>query len=164
MLMKSKQFMIVFLMLASVLLFAPAEGFSANATEITQGLICLCGCNLVIPACQASMECGTSDQITKEVDQMVAAGKTKDEIIQFYIAKYGEKILAAPSKKGFNCLAWVLPFLGLAVGVGGIYVFIGRSLGSGRKKEEAAEKSAGTSENDKKYREQFESELDSYEI
>ncbi|MBW2622913.1 MAG: cytochrome c-type biogenesis protein CcmH [Deltaproteobacteria bacterium] len=161
---KSKKLTIVFLMFASIFLLAPAEGFSASATEITQGLACFCGCNMVVSACKASMECGTADMITKEVEKMVADGKTRDEIIQFNIAKYGEKILAAPSKKGFNFLAWVLPFLGLAVGVGGIFIFIDRSLGPSREKEEVAEKPAETSENDKKYREQFESELDSYEI
>ncbi len=43
------------------------------------------------------------------------------------------------------------------------WVFV-PSLGSRREKEELVKKPAKTSESDKKYREQFESELDSYEI
>jgi len=32
------------------------------------------------------------------------------------VVKYGERILSAPTKQGFNLMAWVLPFVALALG------------------------------------------------
>ena len=48
---------------------------------------------------------------------MVAEGKSRDEILNHYVAQYGERILAAPRAKGFNILAYVLPWAALIFGV-----------------------------------------------
>jgi cytochrome c-type biogenesis protein CcmH/NrfF len=53
-----------------------------------------------------------------ELAGLVGAGKTHDEIIQYYIAKYGsEEPLASPLDRGFNRLAWLFPY---ALGASGI--------------------------------------------
>ena len=57
-----------------------------------------------------------ADQIRKEVHEMVAAGKSRDEILDHYVAQYGERILAAPRVKGFNLLAYILPWAALILG------------------------------------------------
>ena len=155
---------IAFLLFAAGLILMPVKAFSLTASEIPQRMTCTCGCNMVVAACEGSMECGPAAQITKEVVQMVDKGQTKDEILKFYVDKYGETILAAPTKEGFNFLAWVLPFLGLAVGIGGIYLFIDRALTSKLADDEEMESSEPYSEADKKYLEQFKNELDTYEI
>ena len=43
----------------------------------------------------------------------IAAGDSKNEIKDVLVAEYGPSILAAPPKKGFNLLAWLLPFVAL---------------------------------------------------
>jgi cytochrome c-type biogenesis protein CcmH len=45
-----------------------------------------------------------------------AAGHSKDEVETMLVAEFGERILAAPSREGFNLLAWVLPVVALLVG------------------------------------------------
>jgi cytochrome c-type biogenesis protein CcmH len=76
--------------------------------------------NLIAPCCwtQPVSEhySEVSDKIRKEVREMVAAGKSRDEILDYYVAQYGERILAAPRAKGFNSLAYILPWLALAMG------------------------------------------------
>jgi cytochrome c-type biogenesis protein CcmH/NrfF len=48
---------------------------------------------------------------------MVAEGKTRDQVYAYYIAKYGsQEPLASPIDKGFNRLAWFLPYLAGATG------------------------------------------------
>ena len=47
---------------------------------------------------------------------MVADGMSGDDIIAFYVAKHGEKILIAPDAEGFNLLAWLGPLALLLVG------------------------------------------------
>ena len=47
----------------------------------------------------------------------IAAGKTKSQIEDALVAKFGEQVLASPPKHGFNLLAWLLPLIGLAVAI-----------------------------------------------
>ncbi len=57
-----------------------------------------------------------AEQIRNEVQTMVAAGKSRDEILDFYVAKYGERILATPRARGFNSLVYILPWAALIAG------------------------------------------------
>jgi cytochrome c-type biogenesis protein CcmH len=76
--------------------------------------------NLVAPCCWSQPvsqhDSEISSQIRNEVSRMVAAGKSRDEILDFYIAKYGERILVTPRAKGFNSLAYILPWAALPIG------------------------------------------------
>jgi cytochrome c-type biogenesis protein CcmH/NrfF len=52
-----------------------------------------------------------------QISTLVKEGKTKDEVLQYFIAKYGsQEPLAAPIDKGFNRLAWLFPYLVGSVG------------------------------------------------
>lgn len=113
---------------AALLLSLAASAYPTTVREITQSLTCVCGCNMVVAACEGSMPCGPAAQITKEVEQMLVKGKTKNEIINYYVQTRGETILAAPTKKGFNLTAWVLPFLSIVVAGGAIYFFLSRAI------------------------------------
>jgi cytochrome c-type biogenesis protein CcmH len=57
-----------------------------------------------------------AETIRKEVHEMVAAGKSRDEILNYYVSRYGERILAAPRPKGFNALVYILPWVALIAG------------------------------------------------
>jgi cytochrome c-type biogenesis protein CcmH len=76
--------------------------------------------NLIAPCCWtqpvSQHYSEAADQIRKEVHEMVAAGKSRDEILDYYVAKYGERILATPRARGFNRLVYVLPWAALILG------------------------------------------------
>ncbi len=55
-------------------------------------------------------------EIRKQVREMLAAGKSEEQILDFYVAEYGERILASPRARGFNILVYVLPWVGLVAG------------------------------------------------
>ena len=78
--------------------------------------------NLIAPCCWtqpvSEHPSEVSDTIRREVREMLAAGKSRNEIIDHYVAKYGERILAAPRARGFNRLAYILPWLALVAGAG----------------------------------------------
>ena len=58
------------------------------------------------------------EQMRQEITGMVRAGRTREQVIQYYIDKYGsEEPLAEPINKGFNKLAWLLPYVIGGVGV-----------------------------------------------
>jgi cytochrome c-type biogenesis protein CcmH len=95
---------------------AGADNRSATekAREIEDNLIAPCCWSQ--PVSQHYSE--VSEQIRQEVRAMVEAGKSRDEILDYYVAKYGERILATPRAKGFNALAYILPWAALALGAG----------------------------------------------
>ena len=76
--------------------------------------------NLIAPCCwtQPVSEhySEVAEKIRKEVHEMVAAGRGRDEIQDYFVAQYGERILAAPRAKGFNRLVYILPWLALILG------------------------------------------------
>ncbi|MEX1183585.1 MAG: cytochrome c-type biogenesis protein [Gemmatimonadota bacterium] len=55
------------------------------------------------------------------VREQLAAGKSPDEVKQFFVDKYGEWVLLQPRASGFNLLVYALPVLML---IGGA-VFVG---------------------------------------
>jgi cytochrome c-type biogenesis protein CcmH/NrfF len=84
--------------------------------DLQKSIICMCGtCGR-----QSLTECtcGKAAEMRQEISDLVAQGKTRDEVIQYYIAKYGsQEPLAAPIDKGFNRLAWLVPYV---LGAGGL--------------------------------------------
>jgi len=77
-----------------------------------------------------SCQCGTADQMTNNIDQMIDEGWSKAAILDAYVEKHGQAILAAPPKQGFNLSAWVIPFLALAGAAAVILVLLKRWSGN----------------------------------
>jgi cytochrome c-type biogenesis protein CcmH len=42
---------------------------------------------------------------------MLADGKSEQEILDYYVSLYGERILTSPLPRGFTLLVWILPWL-----------------------------------------------------
>jgi cytochrome c-type biogenesis protein CcmH len=51
------------------------------------------------------------------IRQKLAAGETPEQVITYFRATYGDRVLQSPPNTGFTALVWVLPFVGLAAGV-----------------------------------------------
>ena len=74
---------------------------------------------LMCPTCKEPLDQSTSpiaDRIRAYISARIAAGDTASEIKAKLVAQFGPAVLLEPSKKGFNLLAWVLPFVGLGGG------------------------------------------------
>jgi len=55
-----------------------------------------------------------------ELSGLVAEGKDRDTIIKHFVSEYGsQEVLASPIDRGFNRLAWLLPY---GIGLAGIVV------------------------------------------
>ncbi len=83
---------------------------SALERDLQAEIICMCGtCGRKrIGECT----CGMAAQMRDEVSKLVAAGKTREQVFDYYIAKYGsQEPLASPLNKGFNRLAWLFPYM-----------------------------------------------------
>ncbi|TMJ98133.1 MAG: cytochrome c-type biogenesis protein CcmH [Actinobacteria bacterium] len=56
------------------------------------------------------------------IRQRIGVGQTKSQIEDALVREFGEGVLAAPPKRGFNLLAWLLPLFGL--GFATVIVFV----------------------------------------
>jgi cytochrome c-type biogenesis protein CcmH/NrfF len=92
--------------------------------DLHEHVVCMCGTcgRRRIGECT----CSYAADMRAEIAQLVADGKTREEIVQYLVREYGsQEVLAEPIDRGFNRLAWLLPYgAGLAgiVLVGGMAV------------------------------------------
>lgn len=78
------------------------------------------GGKLRCPVCQGSnirdSPSSTAQAMFERTKQLIAAGYTDEEIVDYFVDKYGEFILLDPQQDGLNIFLFVAP--GLAVGLG----------------------------------------------
>ncbi|HEY7288989.1 MAG TPA: cytochrome c-type biogenesis CcmF C-terminal domain-containing protein [Vicinamibacterales bacterium] len=86
--------------------------------DMQHEIVCTCGgCGHQNLAECRKDACSTAHQMRGELAAMIDQGKGHDQIIQAFITKYGsEEMLGAPLDRGFNRLAWLVPY---AVGATG---------------------------------------------
>ncbi len=92
-------------------LFVPAA-LALVVSDVAKEFICNCGCNQMLTDCD--MQCG--DQLRGVIAAKISEGWDKPRIMDLLVRNYGEKLLAAPTKSGFNLTAWVTPFAVILVG------------------------------------------------
>jgi cytochrome c-type biogenesis protein CcmH len=99
---------LVVLVLAAVFLASEAHPTQA---ELEGELVC--------PTCKTTLDqsdAPVAQQMKRHIARRIAAGDTKSEIKDDLVAQFGKGVLAAPERRGFDLLAWVLPLAGLALG------------------------------------------------
>jgi cytochrome c-type biogenesis protein CcmH len=79
---------------------------------------CRCGCTLSVYICRTTdFSCQVSPAMHRDVIALIEGGHSAQEIIDAFTGVYGEKVLLAPPRRGFNLVGYVLPF---AVMLGGL--------------------------------------------
>ncbi len=147
----------IFLILGLVLLpVTPALADEVTVSDIAEELICQCGCGMVLSNCSHA-ECASREAMTALIEQKLAQGQSEEQIIDFFVAQYGEQVLAAPPKRGFNLTAWVTPLAALVFGGGVIYMALRGWVRRGKIRQTNARTKAG--EDDEEYRHRLEKEL-----
>ena len=56
-----------------------------------------------------------------QIRDQLAAGWTDQQIIDYFVAQYGERVFGEPQRKGFTSLVWFLPLVGVLLGLGIVY-------------------------------------------
>lgn len=73
---------------------------------------------VMCPTCKTTLDqsnAPVATRIRQFITTRIEAGDTKAEIKRRLVAEFGPEILAEPSKRGFNLLAWVLPLVGIVL-------------------------------------------------
>jgi cytochrome c-type biogenesis protein CcmH/NrfF len=96
---------------------------SDRAKVLGAKLMCMCGCGQILTQCN-HLNCPSSGPMLKELDRRVSASEADDLIVQDFVQEYGEKVLSAPPSTGFNSIAWYIPGVAFALGLGIVVVVI----------------------------------------
>jgi len=107
----------------ATLLFIVAFGFlgasdpAARFNDIGHRMMCICGCNQILLECN-HVGCPDSDSMRNELMAAVSRGDSDSLVEQSFVQKYGPTVLAAPTGKGFDRAAYIIPFVALILGFG----------------------------------------------
>ncbi len=131
------------------------QSLDEQAQEISRSLMC--------PICPGQTIDQSSSELSAQmrllVREKLEQGETRDEILQFFVERYGEAVLAAPVKSGFNLIVWLTPILGIFIGGIILWVIIRRSVkGKDKFSTELLPPTPGDS-HDERYRRQLEKDL-----
>ncbi len=97
----------------------PATRFN----EIGHQMMCICGCNQILLECN-HVGCPASDGMRNELMAAVSRGDSDSLVEQAFVQKYGPTVLAAPTTKGFDRAAYIVPPVALLLGFGLIVLVI----------------------------------------
>ena len=128
--------------------------------DLENALMCKCDdkCGKVLINCT----CSTSDKTRVKLSKMLESGLTVEQIIKSQVDKYGETVLSAPTKFGFNLTAWVMPFIALIAGGVGVRKIINSWVG--KKEELDSQNEAQEKSTPGKYSKRLQDELDGIEL
>lgn len=105
-------FLVVPVVLGTSSAVVVAQTVDEQVQEIARALMC--------PVCEGQTVADSSallaEQMRALIREKLQQGEGREEILAYFVSRYGESILAAPPKRGFNLIVWVGPFAILLLG------------------------------------------------
>jgi cytochrome c-type biogenesis protein CcmH len=91
-----------------------SQSLDDQALAIANELQCPVCENVTVAYSNATL----AGQMRQVIRDKLAQGQSHDQIVQYFVDRYGEAILTQPPKHGLNLLVWLLPVAGLLAGLG----------------------------------------------
>lgn len=101
---------------------------TARFSSLGHKMVCTCSCGQILLECN-HVGCPNSDGMIRELRQQVAGGGTDTSVFNWFIAKYGPTVLAAPIRGGFDNAAWIVPIVVFLLAMVGTALLIRRWKG-----------------------------------
>jgi cytochrome c-type biogenesis protein CcmH len=111
------------LLCAAVFALLGAGDPATRFNEIGHRMMCVCGCNQILLECN-HVGCPDSDGMRNELMASVSRGDSDSLVEQGFVQKYGPTVLAAPTTRGFDRVAYILPFVALILGFGLVIMIV----------------------------------------
>ncbi len=143
------------LLIMAFLALPAATAYAATVEDVANQLICQCGCTQVLSKCSEPV-CDTREAMNGLIRDELDRGQTQEQIVQSFVAQYGEKVLASPSKTGFNLTVWIAPIVALILGGVVIFTTIKKML---RHSAQGVEITTAGEKEDEAYRRRLEKDL-----
>lgn len=113
--------------------------FILAATPVMQGsqkptlegvgnqVYCLCGCVTTLNHCpHLPSECASRGELETVILKDISQGKDDKAILADLRGRYGVRVLASPPAMGFDLAVWILPGIGLVIGLAIVLVIVRR--------------------------------------
>jgi cytochrome c-type biogenesis protein CcmH len=107
----------------AIFLLLGASDPTPRFNELGHQMMCICGCNQVLLECN-HVGCPASDGMRNELMASLDRGDSDSLVEQGFVQKYGPTVLAAPTGRGFDRTAYIIPFVALFLGFGLILMVI----------------------------------------
>jgi cytochrome c-type biogenesis protein CcmH len=116
---------------------------------------------LMCPVCQGQSVGESNSNLAHDMRDIIRkqleAGRSKEEVLAYFVSSYGESILASPPPKGINWLLWLLPGVGIILGGIGITLYLLKA--QKEDKNEGSKKINTQAKMDNEYMKRIEEEL-----
>lgn len=123
----------ILLLVALILLLAAAP--AAAQEPVSDDEVNAIARELYCPVCENTPldVCPTQacEDWRAEIRAQLRQGKSREEIHQYFVDRYGAKVLSTPPQEGFNLIVWILPIAAVIFGA----IFFGRYLRGLQEKE-----------------------------
>ncbi|MBV8207277.1 MAG: cytochrome c-type biogenesis protein CcmH [Acidobacteria bacterium] len=100
----------------SLTLMGAGDADHARFVKLGSRLMCPCSCSQMLLECN-HVGCPDSDKMRAELAARVSSGDEDEAILSGFVDTYGATVLAAPRRQGFDLVAWIMPFVALALGI-----------------------------------------------
>ncbi len=123
--MLKKTLLALFFLAALIAVTHPASGQQATPTDddvnrIAKKLFCPVCENVPLDVCP-TQACA---QWRATIKEKLEAGWSEQQILDYFVAQYGERVLAQPSTRGLNLFVWIIPPIILAGGAFVLWRFL----------------------------------------
>jgi cytochrome c-type biogenesis protein CcmH len=109
--------LLVVLLFTSKALPAPERAdIEAKYKDAAGQLVCQCGCHEQLTVC-GMQNCHSATPMRAEIREKLEAGMGVEQIVESFVTKMGKQVRAAPTLKGLDLTAWVMPFAILGLGL-----------------------------------------------
>lgn len=109
---------------------ALAQSAPSKKATVSENTVHEVAAQLRCVVCQSLSVADSPSEIAHQMKDIIrerlAAGESPEQVRAYFVEKYGTWILLAPPRQGFNLLVWVVPFVGLALGLVLIFVVLRR--------------------------------------
>ena len=95
----------------------PGNPTDNDVLRVAKNLYCPVCPNTPLDVCETK----ACEDWRGQIRDQLAEGWTDQQVIDYFVAQYGERVLAEPQRKGFTSLVWFLPLVAVLLGLGIVY-------------------------------------------
>src|SRR5512134_3701281 len=95
----------------------PSTPSDNDVNRVAKQLYCPVCPNTPLDVCETK----ACEDWRAQIRDQLAEGWTDQQVIDYFVAQYGERVLAEPQRKGFTSLVWIFPLIAVLLGLGIVY-------------------------------------------
>jgi cytochrome c-type biogenesis protein CcmH len=106
--------LLTIMLLAGLWVVSVAYAQGEDPVKVTDNDVLRVAKNLYCPVCPNTpldvCETKACEDWRAQIRDQLSQGWTDQQVIDYFVAQFGERVLAEPQRKGFTSLVWLLPY------------------------------------------------------